>query len=263
MNFLSSWKRLLIFFGILVTLLMIITITWASTSENDTYRNIYILTRRGFELVYFTTSVFLLIGLFIGYQQLRITAKEHEKRFDRLSIEKGVYFLEQFASVTIPIIHNYKTSYEKLLKKSYSLSKDIKKYRKHAIDNIDDNLTLNLDQLDPVVGANILKDLIIKQECGLINIFNQLESLSAIIIHNIAKEDIVYDPISNVFCKFINEEIIFLSIMRHLGTPYKNITELYTRWSEKKENEHNALKLKELERMIEEVKRQLATSKLD
>lgn len=247
-------RKLIISLAFIFVIIIIISST-IGVYGNKSMRQIYETIRFGFELVYFITGIFLLIGLYIGYQQLKITVDEYKTRNKRIAIEKSLDFLDMFAKSLLPKINEYRASYNK-----EERSPEDDYFLKKATKLIDDDFNIDLRLMDPEMGSVIFKLLIEKQNLGLVDIFNEIESLSAIIMHRIADEDVVYRPVSSVFCSFIERELLFLSFQRATGSPYENTTKLYKRWSLKKEKETNALKLLELERMIEVTKQEVAAT---
>jgi len=207
----------------------------------------YEIFRSGFELLYFSTGVFLIIGLYIGFKQLEITNKDIKIRNERMAVEKSLDYLNIFAETLLPKMNKYIQDIS-----------DEEPLLLEAWDPEENDYKLDISEFDEEDELDLLRSLIIRQDKGLQDIFNHLEFLSAGIMHGLAKEEVVYDPISGVFCKFIENEIIALCASRAQGAPFENLITLYKKWKRRKENDAIMLHIKEAERNIEIAKMHVA-----
>lgn len=246
---------ILILTAFITLLVIIITMSVMDAFGNKWWGVSFDILRSIFEMLYFSSGIVLIIGLYIGYKQLRVASEDIKIRNERLAMSKSLDYLDIFASELLPKMTEYvtKSSSPKVVEKTKFSIEDVESL-------IDDNYYINIDTMNPEIGAYAFKLLIEKQSHGIETIFNQIESFSAGIVHRLADETIVYGPISSVYCSFIESELVFLSIQRGYGAPFDNTVALYKKWTKKRESDVNVLKLKELEGTLEETRRQIAAS---
>ena len=74
----------------------------------------------------------------------------------------------------------------------------------------------------------------IKIDKGIIDIFNSLEQVSVYIKTDIVNTDILFDPISNVLCNFVERHNdVFSDLL--IRSPYSNLTYVVETWSSEKQ----------------------------
>ncbi|KAA0944053.1 hypothetical protein FQ087_18175 [Sporosarcina sp. ANT_H38] len=246
---------ILILAAFITLVVIIITMAVMNAFGNKWWGVSFDILKSIFEMLYFLSGLVLIIGLYIGYKQLRVASEDIKIRNERLAMSKSLDYLEVFASELLPKMTEY------VQKSSSSNDDEITVFSIEDVKKlIDENYYINIENMDPEIGAYAFRLLIEKQSHGIENIFNQIESFSAGIVHRLADETIVYGPISSVYCSFVESELVFLSIQRGIGAPFDNTIALYKKWTKKRESDVNVLKLKELEDTMEETRRQIAAS---
>ncbi|MGE6579005.1 hypothetical protein ACQKFM_29290 [Paenibacillus xylanexedens] len=190
------------------------------------------------EFAYYISGILLLIGVVIAIEQLKMVKKDMRDTNYRAAVEKSVEYLTYYAQKFIPAY----TKYKEKLKEEMPERIDTK----HLFDG---NFNIELSSLD----KEIVVELIIKQEAGLGQLFNEMEFFSIAILERLVIDDLMFTPVARSYCKIIEEEHVLLSVMRNKGTPFKNVVELYNKWNDRlevqalelqKSNVENKIKLK-------------------
>lgn len=185
--------------------------------------NIYSDTKNVLETVYFLAGILMLITIFIGLRQLSTLKKDIQSREIRESAAKSIEILHDFANNVIPKISEYKRT--------------IKEEESHFATNdkyFNSNFTVSIDDL----SKESLAEFKVKQNLGIVAILNYLEAISVSINHGIVNDDLVYDPMSEVFLRFVRNEYLVISISRGQGVPYRHLITLYNKWNKKKQLEN-------------------------
>jgi hypothetical protein len=195
--------------------------------ENRTY----------FETAYFLASIGLVTSLIIGMKQLKLVKKDMIAKSRRSAAEKSLEYLDKAATRIFPAILEYR----KKFKLEVHNSVDTSSY-------YDEEFNYPLALLDKTIVA----ELIVKQNCGVTQILNELESFSVAINERVVVDEIMFTPISKTLCNFIKDEYLILAVNRNLGTPYQNLINLYLKWSERIEVNNLELQKKEVENKIKQ-----------
>lgn len=202
------------------------------------------------EGLYYISGLLIAAGLVFAYKQMKaantnieLTAKQIDllkkdmrDRNKRASVEKGLEYLQMFAVDIIPSISEYERRVDKALKGE----------RRSRVSNKKCHFDIVIEELE----EHEIREVITKQDAGLIHILNRLEMFSAGVLNGLTDENLVYTPISGMFCNFIQREHIYITILRDAGVPYKNLVELYDKWYDKSELDKLTLQKEELEYKI-------------
>lgn len=190
-----------------------------------------------FESMYFIASIGLFTSVLIGLRQLRLFKKDMDDRNRRASVEKSLEYLAIYASEIIPMHDEYELNLKKELP---TLQPNT-----HLFDG---RFNINVDNLSKEMKV----EYVVKARLNLHTILNKLEFLSVGILNGLAVDDIVYTPIANHYCKLIEAEHVFISVMRSDGAPFKNLLALYRKWKSRLEVEELELQKMEVEHKIKE-----------
>jgi uncharacterized integral membrane protein len=231
-------------------LIILLALSVANTFGPTMWTSVFSIVNSLLELLYFVSGILLLVGLFIGYNQLKTANEDIKIRNERLGVEKSLDYLSFFAHTLVPKMSEYVSSAPKGESLQFGTWDPKETDYKLEIKNLEDSV-----QLEAYVS------LLSKQERGVNDIFNHLEFFSAGVVHGLADEEVVYNPISKMFCRFVEREIIYLSTARSEGTPFANVTFLYKKWSLRLENDTQLLKIRELESTIEETLAEVTAKK--
>ena len=184
------------------------------------------------ETAYYVSGVFLLIGIGIGLYQLKILKKDLSDRNQRAAAEKSLEYLDFFSTSIMPAMEKYDNAME------------VEVTKRESVSSLNDGKFL-------LVPGDLNKELtaetIISHRLGIIRILNQLEFFGVAMLHGVADESIVFTPVGKVFCRFVEDEYVPLSLLRSEGVPYKNLVELYSVWSSRIEYEALQLQKEEAE----------------
>lgn len=196
----------------------------------------YINTKDVLETLYFIAGIFMILTVVIAIRQLKMIQKDMNIREDRATAEKSLEVLNDFAKNVIPDINDYQarlsaeeanfTTNDKYLNREFNVN--FNKFDKEALAEVD-----------------------VRIELGVGKILNYLEAMSVSINYGIAKEEVVYDPLSEAFCSFIRSEYLVISLFRSQGVPYKHIVKLYKKWDKKKKLEDISKRERALEKLKE------------
>lgn len=235
------------------------------------FSEIYIIFENIANLLYLISGFLLVLGLWIAYHQLILLRQQvsnqlknteeqikymkeqlhHIKedmrvRNDKIAVEKSVDYLHIFASDIIPMINKYNLKH-----------KDRVELRISNWDPSESDYKLNIFELPDDERLKVLTELEKRRMHNLLDILNKLEFFSAGIMNGLGKEDVVYDPISNPFLRFVSREIVELSSQRYLGTPFTNTIELYKLWKKRKKADEESINIQMLEQMLSEKRKKL------
>lgn len=168
-----------------------------------------------FELLYFIASIALVIGLYFGYEQLKVMRKDILDNHKRNAVEKSIEYLDWFASSFIPESSNYYAALNGKKLPSFG----------------ENELTFNHDFSS---DNKINESVIIKNDNGVIDLCNKLEFFSAAINSGLADETLLITPLAKSYCEFIeNNYDVYCSIRSRKNSKklYENTRILYTNWS--------------------------------
>lgn len=174
----------------------------------------YVITKDLIEISYFLAGIVMVISIGLTLMQIISAKNKMQNQENRLRKEKSLEILNAFSSKIIPNISKYESEIE-----------DEKFPKVQSLYN--DFFVVDMNK----VTKEHLAITLTKQKKGLVNILNELEYISLIINVDLADEEIVYEPISTVYCNFIRDEYLSLAISRTNDVPYANIVKLYTKWS--------------------------------
>lgn len=170
--------------------------------------------------------------------QLEHMKKDTTIRNERAAAEKSIEYLSYFQNEVILKFKDYNAS----------LSAEAKL---KAPKNFDDLLLPDFKLKNPT--KDVIAELVFRQEIGMLPFLNSLEFFSAVVESRITNEDLLYTPLSKLFCDYVEQERLALSALRsHQGIPFKNIVSLHERWSKRIEVEKLQLQKAEAERNIKE-----------
>jgi len=257
-------KRKLIPIAIVLLLLVLIALPILSYFQLWNFKVIYDVTKEVANFLYLISGFLLVLGLYLTFRQidiLKVQVKDQIKgteqqitfikedmkiRNHRAAVEKSIDYLHLFANDIFPRIEKYIATigeYNEL---------DIKDWNPSKTDYYLDILAIN-----PNNSTFVLMELDRRRSAGLLEILNNIEFISAGIIHGLGKEDVVYDPIATSYINFISKEIVEISSQRHLGNPFENTIGLYKLWKNRKKSVDDALQIEELTSIIESKKAEL------
>ena len=232
------------------------------------FNTIYEVLKEIANFLYLISGFLLIIGLYLTISQINIlktqvkdqaesTNKQLEyikvdmrTRNHRAAVEKSIDYLSIFANDIFPKIQSYWDSldgYRDINVPGWNPSKT--DYR------------LDLLSLSPEVSSTVFQELQKRRNAGLIEILNNIEFVSAGIIHGLGKEEVVYDPIATSYITFIKREIIEISSQRHLGNPFENTIKLFILWETRRKTVADSLQAEELESIIKKKESELDASK--
>lgn len=175
--------------------------------------------------------------LVIGVEELNLLKKDNEDRYKRAAVEKSIEYLKLYAERIIPA----SDLYNRKLKEEIPDPTDTS----HLFDG---KFNLNFETLDQLIKIEI----IVKQKSGAIQLLNELEFFCAAINAGLTDEDLVFTPTAKNFCKLIKRDHLVISVMRNRGTPYKNLLEVFNKWSARLEIEEDQLQIQEATNRIKE-----------
>ncbi|RED54782.1 hypothetical protein [Cohnella lupini] len=187
------------------------------------------------EALYFVASIGLAASLFIGMQQIKLVKKDMIDRSRRSAAEKSLEYLDRYATRILPAMQEYN-----------------KKFKAEVPNPIDTSAYYNDDFNYPLdlLEKSLIAEFIVKQNCGISQLLNELESFSVAINEGVVVDEIMFTPISRTLCNFIKEEHLYFSVIRNIGSPFKNLIDLYFRWSERIEVNNLELQKMEVENKI-------------
>lgn len=207
--------------------------------------NIWEGIKQAIELLRDVAGIALVIGLFFSYkqlstvkEQLRTVKKDYQTKNKRAAVEKSIEYLNYFANSFLPEAQRYRDKVQEILKADSWIEQS-------------DSFSGKFDDTMDKLGKMESVILIVKQECGILNLINELEFFSAAIVNGVTDEDIVYTPIARVFCKFIEDEHIVISLLKQTA-PYENLFKLYKKWKDRQEVEKLELQKRDAEIKIRE-----------
>ncbi|OAB46556.1 DUF4760 domain-containing protein [Paenibacillus antarcticus] len=188
-------------------------------------------TKEILDALYKLSGIVLVLGVFLGLVQLRMLKKDIDDRNQRSAAEKSMEYLAYFEKEIIPLTSEFFQKVSKEIENPADF--------KHLVNA---NFHISEDDLTKELYA----ELIVKQRFEILPILNRLEFFSAVIDCRITNEELLYVPLSRVFCNFVEREYIFISFLRLKGRgPFKNLVSLYIKWS--KRIEVDKLNLQKLE----------------
>ena len=126
---------------------------------------------------------------------------------------KSIEILDVFAKEIIPSIDNYSEQLNKELKEG---EEDLKRIANSPLRTL------------------IIKN--IKSSCGVVNIFNQLESICTYIKYDLADHNIVYEAVNNIVCKFVNDNMDMFEEVKKQG-PFSSLQYVVDNWNKKTRKE--------------------------
>lgn len=189
------------------------------------------------ETAYYISGIILVMGVVLGLKQLKILKKDLEDRNKRAAVEKSLEYLNLFATTILGAISEFNGK----LKKELPKQKD----SEHLFDG---KFNIDIEKLN----KELIVETLVVQKLGATTILNQLEFFSVAMLNGVADENIVFTPASKVYCRFIEEQHLLLSIMRNQGAPYANLVKLYGKWKDRLEVEQLELQKIEAENKIKE-----------
>ncbi|WP_430602211.1 hypothetical protein IGJ02_002518 [Enterococcus sp. DIV0724b] len=179
------------------------------------------------EFFSFLVAIIGIIAIFVSVKQLKSEQKKmiDDQKDKKSNVqykqkEKAIEILEFFANDLIPQIDEY-------IRKSNKELSGIESLRNESIEK----------------QQMIL--LLVKKDCGAGYIFNQLEHVCLNICAGLADEDMIYYPLSKIIIGFVdNNKNVYEDLLNE--APYKYLTQVYARWTNKE-------KLEVLEKESEEI----------
>ena len=196
------------------------------------------------ELLYYFSGILLLVGLVFGYIQLRVVKRDIDDRNKRLAAEKSLEHLQFYASSIIPETDKIKMKFKDEIENRIDTS--------HLFNG---KFDVSLDMFtkeETDENKQIMIECLLNQDLKLHNVMNQLEFFSAGVLNGIADENLVYTPVARHFCRLIEREHIFLSLLKSRGAPYKNLIDLYFKWKDKIDIEEDELQIERASARIRE-----------
>ena len=163
-------------------------------------------------LSYLVTSLGI-ITIVISLVQIQKEKRKSALDSDYTKKLKSIEILDVFAKEIIPSIDNY----------SEQLNKELKEGEKY-LNKIANSPFKNL----------IIKN--IKSSCGVVSIFNQLESICTYIKYDLADHNIVYEAVNNIVCKFVNDNMDMFEEVKKQG-PFSSLQYVVDNWNKKTRKE--------------------------
>lgn len=191
--------------------------------------------KEGLEIGYYFCGILLSLSIIIGVKQLKLLKKDMVDKNRRASVEKSIEVLAYFARKFIPAYDEYLRKFRAEIPK-----------RKDTSYLINGEFNISIENLDKESRIEV----IVQQDSGLIQLFNELEFFSLGILEGLAVDKLVYTPIAKEYCKMIEREHLLLSALRNKGAPYKNVVGLYMKWKDHLELEQMELQKTQLEHKI-------------
>ncbi|MGH1772111.1 hypothetical protein [Enterococcus casseliflavus] len=168
-----------------------------------------------FEFISYIATSLGMILIYISILQIKKEqSKEFEERekqqaeVDYKKAEKSIEVLSIFASEIIPSMDDFTKKYNEELRNKQDL------LNKHEV----------------VKRRLVLK--VLKYDCKIGDIFNQLEHICLYIEADLINEDIIFDPLNSILIEFIDENKEIYDDLK-TRAPYKYLTAVYQRWTDK------------------------------
>jgi hypothetical protein len=215
------------------------------------------LVKEVIETFYYISGIILVAGVVIGLKQItlvkeqlslvkseaELVKKDFNIRNKRASIEKGIEYLNWFATDFIPQSNDYNRSLS---------GKEIKNYQGMNIRKKGFVFDNEVSRGDNLVVISIDE----KVNAGALNLMNQLEFFSAALTSGLADEELVFNPLALVFCEFIERHYEVYCDIRNDGkdTMYSHTIELYDIWKQRLESIELDKKQKEIDYQKSKIK---------
>lgn len=189
------------------------------------------------DILYQISGIALVSGVFFAVQQLRVLKKDMNDRNLRAATEASMSYLAYFQSKIVPL----ESEYSKKVKRELS---EPTKF---------DHLINDEFILKSQLSKELVKDSIVKQRCGVIPLLNGIEFFSTAVQSRLTDEDLLFTPLSHVFCDIVKAEYVWIAGIRTEGAAqYNNIVWLYNKWSKRMEVDKSKLQMAEAEHKIKE-----------
>lgn len=191
--------------------------------------NIYPVVKEVITMLYYIVSIGLAAGVFIAIKQLNLMKKDIKTKNKRASVEKSIEYLNWFATSFIPLQAEY---IKKLGDKHVILS-----MRDHKKEFVASELSFK-------THAESISN---KLDAGVLDLANQLEFFSAAMMSGLADEELAFNPLSQVFCNFVDRHHDFYCFSRQdREHNFSNTVELYKVWAGKLHSNELLKETKEL-----------------
>ena len=198
------------------------------------------------EGLYFISGILLVIGIVIATIQVGLSKRDARERSKRAAVEKSLEYLTFYANSFIPRTDEYK------MKLKSEISNPVN----------DDYLFNGKFLIDPgKLEREILAETIVRQRLRVHDFLNQMEYFGVAVLNGIPDENILYTPLAKHFCEFIKDNHVILSVMRHNGVPYKNLIQLYHKWTKRMEYDKARLQKNEAKHKMKETKEAAKSTK--
>ncbi|MCI4170053.1 hypothetical protein [Bacillus spizizenii] len=175
--------------------------------------NVYPIVKEVITMLYYIASIGLAAGIFIAIKQLNLMKEDMRTKNKRASIEKSIEYLNWFATSFIPLQMEYSSRLE---------GKPIKlTERNHKKEFLASEI------LDPA-------SLECKFDAGVSHLANQLEFFSAAMMSGLADEELAFNPLSHIFCEFIDHNYdVYCYLRTDIEHNFSNTVRLYKMWAER------------------------------
>jgi hypothetical protein len=201
----------------------------------------YSIIKEGIELIYYLSSIGLLIGVIVGLKQLKLMKKDFEVKNQRASIEKSIEYLNLFATEFIPIAGKVLLEIEKKNVKFYKgpINPDFR---------FDHNCNPSSKYIRDLLKASI--------ECDAITVLNRFEYFSAAFISGLADEELAFIPLSRLYCEYIEQLYVVLCYLRRDEdqNSFEYTVKLYNMWKKRLEKMKLEKKKSKLDEEISKIR---------
>lgn len=193
-----------------------------------------------FEFIYYIISIGLLIGVFVAIQQLKLMKEDFRVKNKRASIEHSIEYLNLFSTEFIPKTGEYEER---------TIEEGIKYYEGPFNEQFVFDEDCNLD------SDEIRKNLVISHRCGAVGVMNRFEYFSAALLSGVADEDLAFNPLSRLFCDYVEKLYVPICFSRRDGntTSFSNTVGLYNKWKKRLTKMELEKKRSELEKEISDI----------
>lgn len=198
------------------------------------------------ESLYFLSGIILIGSVFIGLRQLKLLQKDLTDKNKRAAVEKSIEYLNWFATDFIPVVNQYNDDFAK---------KDLEHYNGPMNDEFvfDRNCNSSSKYIKDILSANF--------DCGAINLLNQLEFFSAAMLSGLADEELAFNPLSEIYCRFVERMYVLICYHRNSldedddkMTMFSNTIKLYLIWKGRINKKKLENKKNKLEQSISKIK---------
>lgn len=172
-----------------------------------------------------------LVLVFIGINTYKQAKQKEQEELEFRKNEYTVKILEKVSDQLIPTMGEFNTMLKAELKELNDKEKE---------NNI------SIDKKEEIILA-------IKLECGIVDIFNSLESITSYVKLGLVNTDAVYEPVNKVILKFTNDHKDVYKYLKN-RVPYANLTYVVENWDKKRKIEYLENQKENIDKILEKEK---------